>query len=100
MASEKPAKSHRGDPAIELLDSAFRDSALILDAYGRFAAAAIGTLLFPYAASLAPERTGHQSDTDETSRARHRGIVQVFVALLIGLVLGRRLVVRRGLRRR
>jgi hypothetical protein len=49
MPLDEPANPGRPDPASNLFDSALRDSAVVLDAYARFATTLIGILLFPYA---------------------------------------------------
>ncbi len=94
MSSEHEAKAHRPDPGLQLLENALHDSAVVLDAYARFATTLIGTLLFPYA-GLAPARNAAQRQQAETPAPRpQRGIFRVAIALLIGVVLGRRLLRR------
>ena len=97
MPLDQPASSRRPDPALNLLDNALHDSAVILDAYARFATTMIGALVFPYAAIAPPQSVARQeaSETPQQDASKHRGVVQVAIALLIGFVLGRRLF-RRG----
>ena len=90
MLSDEPARQRRPDPAVSLLDTALRDGALILDAYGRFATALIGAVVFPYAAA-APGKSAAEQQPGERRTRSHRGVVQTAIALLIGFVLGRRL---------
>lgn len=91
MPSDEPTRSHSSDPALGLLDSALHDSAVILDAYARFATIVIGTVLFPYAAARPMISAPKQSDAEPPPQPHHRGIVSVVIAMLIGAVLGRRL---------
>jgi hypothetical protein len=94
MRLEKPAKSRPSDPAFDLLESAPHDSAVILEAYGRFATTVIGTLLFPYAAARPMISAPKQSDAEPPPQWHHLGIVTVVIAMMIGAVLGRRLLRR------
>jgi hypothetical protein len=96
MPSDEPAKSRRSDPAFNPFDSALRDSAIILDAYARFATTLIGTLLFPYAAARPAASTSQPNDVRSPQRSRSHAIVNVGIAFLIGVVLGRRVLARRG----
>src|SRR5437763_4802756 len=94
MPLDEPARSRRADPTMNLLESALHDGAVVLDAYARFATTLMGTLIFPYAA-LAPARnaSGEEAETPAHS-PQHlppRRIVQVAIALLVGVILGRRL---------
>lgn len=98
MPSEKSGRSRRPDPPLTLLESALHDGAVILDAYGRFAATLIGVALFPYA-MLPPKTAPGESQSQKRSRSRHHGFVQVALALLLGAALGRRLSLRRAHRR-
>ena len=91
MPSNERAKSRRSDPAVNLLDSALHDSAVVLDAYARFATTLIGMVLFPYAAVAPVERAPREQTAAAPAGPPHRGIVQVVLALLIGIVLGRKL---------
>jgi hypothetical protein len=94
MPSEKPGRSRRPAPALNLIDSALQDGAVILDAYGRFATTLLGVALFPYA-MLPPQTAPRQSDSGKRTQSRHHGIVNVVLALLIGAVIGRGLSARR-----
>jgi hypothetical protein len=98
MPSDEPARSHPSDPALNLLGSALHDSAVIVEAYGRFATTLISTLLFPYAALLPAKSTSRDEIIDTPARLPHRNIVQVVLALLIGLIIGRRLSAKRASR--
>jgi hypothetical protein len=99
MPSNERAKSRHPDPAVNLLDSALRDGAVVLDAYARFATTLIGMVLFPYAA-IAPVETAPRKRTNAAPAGPpHRGIVQVAIALLVGIVLGRKLFGRTSRRR-
>lgn len=94
MSAEHEAKPRRPDPGLQLLENALHDGAIVLDAYARFVTTLIGTLLFPYA-GIAPAGNATQHETAETpARPARRGIFQVAIALLIGVVLGRRLLRR------
>jgi hypothetical protein len=85
MPLDEPANPGRPDPASNLFDSALRDSAVVLDAYARFATTLIGILLFPYA-SMAPAKSPSREDVVEGAAGLpHCGIIQVVLALLIGL---------------
>src|SRR5947209_586136 len=95
MPLNEPARSRSTDPALGLLDSALHDSAVIFEAYGRFARIVIGTLLFPYAAAGPVISAPKQSDAEPPPRSHHLGIVNVVIAMMIGAVLGRRLFRRR-----
>jgi hypothetical protein len=95
MRLKKPGEMRRPDPAFNLLDTALHDSAVILEAYGRFATALIGTLLFPYATLRPVVSAPQQADAEAPSPSRRRGIISVLVALLVGAVLGRSLSGRR-----
>jgi hypothetical protein len=91
MSSGEQARTHRRDPGLQLLDKALHDGAIVLDAYARFATTVIGTLLFPFA-GIAPARNAAQQEhAGKPARLPHRGIFGVAVAVLIGVVLGRRL---------
>ena len=94
MRSEKPDRSLRSDPAFNLLDSALHDGAVVLDAYARFVTTAIGTLLFPYAVMAPPQHT-ERNVAEPPARASYGGIVQALVALVIGMIIGRRLFSKR-----
>jgi hypothetical protein len=99
MPSKERAKSRRPDPAINLLDSALHDGAVVLDAYARFATTLIGMVVFPYAA-IAPVETAPREQTNVTPAGPpHRGIVHVAIVLLVGIVLGRKLLGRTSRRR-
>jgi hypothetical protein len=91
MPLDEPGKSPSSDPVLNLLDVALHDGAVVIDAYARFAAAMIGTLLFPYAATRPATSTQRQSESERPPKSRHPGIMKVLVALIIGAVLGRRL---------
>jgi hypothetical protein len=67
------------------------DSAVILDAYARFATIVIGTVLFPYAAARPVISAPKQGGAEPRPQSLHLGIVNVVIAMLIGAVLGRRL---------
>jgi hypothetical protein len=95
MPSGKPAKSHSSDPALGLLDSALHDSVVILDGYRRFATIVIGTLFFPYAAARSLESAPTTREVKAPPKSRSSAIVSVVLALLIGVVLGRRRIARR-----
>jgi hypothetical protein len=95
MPSDEPAKSRRSDPALDFIDNALHDSAVVLDAYARFATTVIGTLLFPYAATRPVTSAPKQSDPELPPKSRYHGIVNVVIALIIGAFLGRRLFARR-----
>jgi hypothetical protein len=92
---DEPAKPHRSDPAFNLLDSALHDGAVIVEAYTRFTATVIGTVLFPYAAMRRPESASKAWDVRSPPQERYPAIANVIVALLIGIILGRRLFSRR-----
>ena len=91
MPSNERAKSRRSDPAVNLLDSALHDSAVVLDAYARFATTLIGMVLFPYAAVAPVERAPREWTAATPAGPPRRGLVQVAIALLVGIVLGRKL---------
>ena len=97
MPSERPGRSRRPDPALNLIDSALHDGAVILDAYGRFATGLIGAVLFPYA-MLPPQDPRGETAAEKAAhrQSRQHGIVNVVLALLIGAVIGRRLSARRN----
>jgi hypothetical protein len=97
MPLKEPAEMRRSDPPFNLLDSALHDSAVILEAYGRFATTLIGALLFPYATLRPVVSSPQQADAESPSPSRHSGIISVLVALLVGAVLGRSLLGRRPL---
>jgi hypothetical protein len=104
MPLDQPAEPRRADPGLNLFDSALRDGAVVLDAYARFAATLIGTLVFPYAA-LARAKSASGEEAAETPaqsppRPPQRGIAQIAIALLVGIVLGRRLFGRGSLGRK
>lgn len=90
MPLEKPGEARPSDPSLNLLDSALHDGAVVLDAYARFATTLIGTLLFPSAALVPAKSLSRADRLAGWARVPHRGIIQVVLALLIGLLLGRR----------
>jgi hypothetical protein len=94
MPSNERTKSRRSDPAVNLLDSALHDGAVVLDAYARFATTLIGMVLFPYAAIAPVERAPRERAAATPAGPPRRGIVQVAIALLVGIVLGRKLLGR------
>jgi hypothetical protein len=91
MRLEKPAKSRPSDPAFDLLESALHDSAVILEAYGRFATTVIGTLLFPYAAARPVISAPKQGYAEPPPQSHHLGTVTIVIAMMIGAIFGRRL---------
>jgi hypothetical protein len=100
MPSEEPGRARRPDSALNLIDSALHDGAVILDAYGRFATTLIGVALFPYVILPQPQKAPRQSDPPKRPQSKRHGMVNVVLALLIGAVLGRRLFAwRRGKRK-
>jgi hypothetical protein len=100
MGLEKPAKSRPSDPAFDLIESALHDSAVVLEAYGRFATTVIGTVLFPYAAVRLPESASEASAVRPPPQPGYPAIANVIVAFLLGVILGRRLLRRRCAPRR
>ena len=96
MPLDEPAKSRPSDPGLNLLDGALHDGALILEAYTRFTTTLIGTVLFPYAALPRPQEAKATDFAEPSPRPSHRGMAQVFLALIIGIVLGRRLFAQRS----
>jgi hypothetical protein len=92
---EKPGKSRPSDPAFDLIERALHDSAVILEAYGRFATTVIGTVLFPYAAVRLPESAPKASAVRPPPQRGYSAIAYIIVAFLLAVVLGRRLLRRR-----
>lgn len=95
MPSDERVEPRRGNPNLDLLDSALRDSAAVLDAYARFATTLVGALLFPYARTELVTSARKQNEPERTPKSRRHGIINVVVALIIGVVLGRKLLPRR-----
>ena len=90
MRSDEPSRPPHRDPGLQFLDNALHDGAAVLDAYARFATTLLGTLLFPYA-GIAPRNAPQQKDAGKPARLPQRGTFQVAIAMLIGVILGRRL---------